>query len=683
MQAPRPGLGLSTRIFLSSAGIVIVVMAITLFVAQRSAMQAAEASIRRQLDATVSNVMEKVNGERDLLTGRLQAYAENATYRASIDRSEPEFLEYTIGAAEQSGAQWAQFVSREGILEARSDAPGMSGDTLVGSPLIRKALDATTAQGFGVAGDSGLMHTIAVPVEGAGGRLLGVLMAVKFVTDSIARAVGAQTRSEVVFFALSRDGGPRVVAATDGLRTGGTRLATLTQLIRADSSVQQAGAPEDADRLVVADRLTIGSEHFVSRQSWLTSVAGRPVGGFLALRSLEDELAATGYVDFREQMLLAGVGGLALALLIAALTSRQIVRPVTVLADASRRAAEGDYKAVIPEGGSDEIGTLSSAFRRLLADLKDKQALVEFLSTPGAAATRALSVPPQSAHAVPANMTALEPGQTLGSRYEIRSVLGVGGMGVVYKANDRELGEIVAIKTLKPNMLTAESNALDRFKSEIRLARRIAHRNVVRTYDLGEVGGLYYLTMEYVEGKSLKELIRERRRLPVSVVLPIAKQLCRALEVAHDEGVIHRDIKPQNMVVQPDGVLKVMDFGIARLASRPADGGLTQQGMIIGTPEYMAPEQLLADDVDVRADLYAVGVVLYECLHGGVPFTADTPMALVAKVLEEEPAALATEHADVPKAISDVVMWSMAKSRDKRPRSAAELHERLDQIALA
>jgi serine/threonine protein kinase len=154
-----------------------------------------------------------------------------------------------------------------------------------------------------------------------------------------------------------------------------------------------------------------------------------------------------------------------------------------------------------------------------------------------------------------ASVAVLEPGQTLAVRYEIKSVLGVGGMGMVYKAADRELGELVAVKTLKPEMVHEDPSALDRFKTEIKLARRIAHRNVVRTYDLGETGGVYFITMEFVEGKSLKELIDSRGRLPVSVVLPIAKQLCRALEVAHEEGVIHRDIKPQNMVVQPDGVL--------------------------------------------------------------------------------------------------------------------------------
>src|SRR6266702_1861238 len=232
---------------------------------------------------------------------------------------------------------------------------------------------------------------------------------------------------------------------------------------------------------------------------------------------------------------------------------------------------------------------------------------------------------------------ALLPGTVFANRYEVKELLGTGGMGVVYRAFDRELQEPVAIKTLRPEALGGDGVALERFKQEIRLARKITHRNVVRTYDLGEIGGTYYLTMEYVEGTSLKQLIVTRGRLPVPVVLTIGKQLCRALEVAHEQGVIHRDIKPQNMVVDPTGFLKVMDFGIARLATPATGKGLTQEGMSIGTPDYMSPEQLSGLELDARSDLYSAGVVLFECLTARVPFEAASVYALIAKHLEQSP----------------------------------------------
>jgi len=250
----------------------------------------------------------------------------------------------------------------------------------------------------------------------------------------------------------------------------------------------------------------------------------------------------------------------------------------------------------------------------------------------------------------------------------------------VYRAFDRELQEPVAIKTLKPEAMAGGTVALDRFKQEIRLARRIAHRNVVRTYDLGEQNGRYYLTMEYVEGTSLKQLIVSRGKLPVAVTLTVGKQLCRALEVAHAEGVIHRDIKPQNIVVEPSGFLKVMDFGIARLANPPQGKGLTEAGTSIGTPDYMSPEQLSGAELDPRSDLYAAGVVLFECVTGRVPFEAETTWALVAKHLEEEAPDPRKFNSDVPPALAAVIVKAMAKSPADRYATAAELHDALARI---
>src|SRR6185436_9440655 len=212
---------------------------------------------------------------------------------------------------------------------------------------------------------------------------------------------------------------------------------------------------------------------------------------------------------------------------------------------------DGDYGTEIAVTSQDEIGTLAQAFRTLLSDLRDKQALVEILQGDTEAKTvqlQAVATTLQQA----ANAQGIAPGSTLAKRYHVKEILGIGGMGTVFKAQDAELDEVVAIKTLKPEILSQDASALERFKGEIRLARRISHRNVVRTHDLGEVNGVYFISMEFVEGKSLKDLIRARRRLPAAATITIGKQLLRALEVAHEQGVIHRDIKPQNVVVTPD-----------------------------------------------------------------------------------------------------------------------------------
>ncbi|MGH7590701.1 MAG: protein kinase domain-containing protein, partial [Gemmatimonadales bacterium] len=222
----------------------------------------------------------------------------------------------------------------------------------------------------------------------------------------------------------------------------------------------------------------------------------------------------------------------------------------------------------------------------------------------------------------------LLPGALFADRYTIIRVVGRGGMGTVYKAHDRELAEDIAIKLLRLEVMRGDPTMAERFKTEIRLARRISHTNVVRTHDFGERDGSYYVTMEYVEGITLRELIDLRQHLSPAATLGIARQLAVSLAVAHEQGVVHRDIKPQNLLLDAAGVLKVMDFGIAKLADRTST--ITQAGMVVGTPAYMAPEQLMAETVDARSDLYATGVVLYECLTGVLPYDSVNPIALIA-----------------------------------------------------
>ncbi|HEX3865141.1 MAG TPA: protein kinase, partial [Gemmatimonadaceae bacterium] len=492
------------------------------------------------------------------------------------------------------------------------------------------------------------------------------------------------TGSDLIFYAAptTPDGHPQISVASPKLGTIASLEPTIESSMMSGPAADRSAGHDAGSAMMMTlgekRDIQIGGTHYVGQRVAALSAGGSEVGGFIALRDRDKELAA--YYKLRNALLMAGGGGLLLAFLLSLAISRQIVAPVRTLVGATKRATDGDYNAEIPVTSTDEIGALAEAFKRLLADLRDKQSLVDFLQSPSGGRTVALRRDsPTLPIAGMGGVAMLEPGQTLAGRYEIKTILGVGGMGMVYKASDRELGEIVAVKTLKPDLVDQDSTALDRFKTEIKLARKIAHRNVVRTYDLGETGGVYFITMEFVEGKSLKDLIDSRGRLPASVVLPIAKQLCRALEVAHDEGVIHRDIKPQNMVVQPDGVLKVMDFGIARLAQKPT--GHTQAGIVVGTPGYMAPEQLLGDPLDARADLYAAGAVLYECLTGRLPHEAETIISLISKVLEETPRAPKELQPDIPSRLSDIIVRTLSKDRDKRPKSASDLHDLLDRVS--
>ena len=264
-------------------------------------------------------------------------------------------------------------------------------------------------------------------------------------------------------------------------------------------------------------------------------------------------------------------------------------------------------------------------------------------------------------------------GTLLAERYEILELLGQGGMGAVYKARDTELGRLVALKLIRPD-LASNPEILLRFKQELILAREVTHRNVIRIFDLGQAKGFKFITMEFVEGRDLRAVLRERGKLPPDETVRIIAQVCRALESAHAAGVVHRDLKPQNIMLDVKDRVYVMDFGIAHSLETP---GMTQTGVLMGTPEYMSPEQAKGIKVDARSDLFALGIIFYEMLTGISPYKADTALATLLKRTQERPPPLAEVDAAIPKAISDVVMKCLEIDRDHRYSTAREILEDL------
>jgi eukaryotic-like serine/threonine-protein kinase len=262
----------------------------------------------------------------------------------------------------------------------------------------------------------------------------------------------------------------------------------------------------------------------------------------------------------------------------------------------------------------------------------------------------------------------------LAERYEIIALLGQGGMGAVYKARDTELDRLVAIKLIRPD-LASNPEVLRRFKQELILAREVTHRNVIRIFDLGQAKGFKFITMEFVEGHDLRAVVREKGKLPPEEAVRIISQVCRALESAHAAGVVHRDLKPQNIMLDAKDRVYVMDFGIAHSLETP---GMTQTGALMGTPEYMSPEQAKGIKVDARSDLFALGIIFYELLTGISPYKADNAMAMLLKRTQERPQPPAERDPTIPKAISDVVMKCLEIEPDKRFASAREIEQQLE-----
>lgn len=325
----------------------------------------------------------------------------------------------------------------------------------------------------------------------------------------------------------------------------------------------------------------------------------------------------------------------------------------------------------------DELGQLARVFDRMVSGIRSREEQLQSRLRQLRQEIR-LSRAEQPLRTGVSDESPFVIGQVLAERYEVKAELGKGGMGMVYLARDRQLAEDVAVKVVRRDLVGQDPNLLERLKSEIRLTRRISHRNVVRAHDLGEWQGVYFLTMEYVKGISVAELLDTRGRLSVESTLAIGSQLAEALAVAHEQQIIHRDIKPQNLLVDDEGVLKVMDFGLARLVQRSE--GLTQAGYVVGTPRYMAPEQILGGDVDARTDLFATGVVLYECLTGQAPFEGSSPMALMAKMLDGHPPSIRELVPEVPPVLAMLVERLLQREPKDRVGSARDLAEQLAQI---
>jgi serine/threonine-protein kinase len=273
-------------------------------------------------------------------------------------------------------------------------------------------------------------------------------------------------------------------------------------------------------------------------------------------------------------------------------------------------------------------------------------------------------------------LAGLADGALFASRFEILGPLGRGGMGMVYRAFDRELGETVAIKVLRPDVARESGRVEQRFRSEIRLARRVRHRNVCSVYGDGEDRGLLYICMELVEGENLARLAREGGGLSPADAWSAALQVADGLRAIHEVGVVHRDLKTANLMRDRKGVVRVMDFGIAKHHGSTTGGAtVTATGTLMGTPEYMSPEQLRGDEVDFRSDLYSFGVVVYELFSGVLPFRGDTPVATILRQLQDAPF---LDLPALPGPLRPVLVRALAKSPEDRYADADEMRRALE-----
>jgi serine/threonine-protein kinase len=677
LPAPEPPrFSLSLKIFFAAALLILIAVGGAIAISAARSRAIADAKIADDLKKAGPAWESFQRNRYEELHRALGVVVNNAGIISMLAETDAGTIYDTLKREQASSAR-ADFliaIDPAGTAFARTDKPLPYSRDMRAVPTIAAALQGEgDAEGIWLS-DRKLYHVVAAPVLQGGSQTVGAIAAGFQINDDVASSLKSLMNAEVVFLAdaarLEEPAKPVVTAST--LRdTSSAVLSAIVAKPRLVPSVLREG------KAIGPLPLDVSGDTYLAYFLPIRSSTDQIVGAAVPLRSRDRELAP--FRRIQNIQILVGLAALVIAFVLSFVFARRITGPVDRLVRATEAVRVGDLETELPVESNDEIGILARSFRAMLEELKEKAALEKYVAslTISLDSEETLVAGRTTAGGIVGSVNEPQIGTLFAGRYEIQSVLGKGGMGIVYKAHDRELDDLVAIKTLRSEVLSADPSLLDRFKQEIRLARRITHGNVLRTHDLGESNGVRFLSMEFVKGLTLKHVLESGDILPTPVGLRIAKQVCAGLAAAHEVGVIHRDIKPQNILIEPTGGLKIMDFGIARLTE---DRGMTATGTVIGTPDYMSPEQARGLPLDFRSDIYSTGVVLYEIFTGSLPFEGDSPLAVVLKHVNDAPPLPQSKNPRIDPKIATIIMRCMEKAPDSRFQSVSELYESLARV---
>ena len=548
---------------------------------------------------------------------------------------------------------------------------------------------------------AGVYHAVARPLRSPGGRALGAML--------VAIRVDDRTASDLRRLAIAgpQRGDPSAqLVLLSQFQTLGTTLpevAAMNRLLARETTFL-------AVRSQVLDGQPSGVLPFkVEGRTYLGVIA--PLRGvnaldlemaYALLMPVEPLLAP--FRNLQRAIFAAGAAGILIALGLSLRSARSVTAPLNALVTAAKALADGEAPESLDlVATQDEVGVLTRTFRSMVAELRAKDELLGLLDkTRRGLGNRGTSFPALTSHPLRTDLPselgeneagpvvrpprmdegdplppALREGAVFAARYRVDSVLGRGGMGIVLKVQDLQLDEEVALKIIRAG-LASDPAFIERLKQEIRLARKITNRHVLRTHDFGESEGIPFVTMEYLKGITLRSLLDGRGRLPLPLVLRIARQVVEGLEAAHAVGVVHRDIKPANVLFDVRGDAKIMDFGLAAPVASMLAG---EADTLVGSPRYMSPEQIRGEQVDARTDLYALGIMLFELCSGAPPYDSPRINDILAMHLEAPVPSLSEWASGLSPELATLVHRLMEKRKEDRPQSAAEVVEILKMLA--
>lgn len=664
-------MNLGTRLFL--------LFALLIVVSVGTAIGVTHWLSRNALDAAVNETLTNSQSVQRYFQAREQRELELISELVASDRS---FVAYVSRALSSDSGVDSRSIAD--LLDERSSEHGFDfsvlldpqGRTIVQTggvisgtrDLSERAVVARVVENFTAASglwieDNNVLQVAAVPLI-SGRTVQGFILTGKQVSDTFISNISRVSRTDLAYVHVDQNA-PSVAVTTLGIGDSEALIAELKaapqllERVRSGNTVQRVG-------------LELAGQRWLAR---LTPAGDRNEAVLVSLVR-ESRLLKT-FDTITNALLVAGIGAILIASLLSIGASRRFLKPIEELTSLATDATRGEYPQQIDTAGSGEIGRLNNAFNSLVADLREYRAIENLFAElwqdqsdgRGVAESTGAGKDGPEAYAV---------GTLLGDRYEVLRFLGEGGMGLVYQARDRELNEIVALKMLKPRMV-GDAERVDRLKDEIRLARRITHPNVVRIFDFGQADGNPFVSMEFVHGRTLDELIGSMGRIEYYACLRLAREICAGLAAAHRAGVLHKDIKAGNVMINYSA--KVMDFGIAGPAVTRFDARQDEQAFE-GTPMYLAPEQINGEPADERSDIYALGVLFTQMFTGNLPFPNDSTREIIRAHIDKAPIEPAAYWPGIPPALNALILKCLAKRPAERYQSVEEVRDELLRIRL-